>query len=262
MTSGTRVLVVEDDAAAARVMRMNLDREGFTTRIAEDAAAALGALEELAPNVLVTDHLMPGLTGLELLAEVRRRDPSIPVIVMTGHGDERLAVQSMREGAFTYLAKPLDYDELALVCRRAAELHRLRQQLEAARNLELGHGLVGESPAICRLRRLIAEVAPTDVTVLVRGETGTGKEVVARAIHAASKRPEGPFVAVNCAAIFQRPCSRPSSSGTSAAPSPAPSDVAPAVSRARAAAPSSSTRSVICRRSCSPSCCACSKSTR
>jgi len=201
MTSGTRVLVVEDDAAAARVMRMNLDREGFTTRIAEDAAAALGALEELAPNVLVTDHLMPGLTGLELLAEVRRRDPSIPVIVMTGHGDERLAVQSMREGAFTYLAKPLDYDELALVCRRAAELHRLRQQLEAARNLELGHGLVGESPAICRLRRLIAEVAPTDVTVLVRGETGTGKEVVARAIHAASKRPEGPFVAVNCAAI-------------------------------------------------------------
>jgi len=195
------VLLVEDDVAALRVITLNLEREGFEVRAFENPADALRDLVEAQPDVVVTDYRMPGMNGLEVLAEVRREWPRIPVILMTGQGDERLAVQCMREGAFTYLAKPLDYDELALMCRRAAEMHSLRCRLEAGSALELGNGLLGEAPAIRQLRRLIGEVAPTDVTVLVRGETGSGKEVVARAIHAASRRASGPFVAVNCSAI-------------------------------------------------------------
>jgi len=195
------VLIVDDDEAAARMIALNLRREGFRAEIEHSASDAVRRVEELHPDVLLTDYLMPGTNGLELMAAMRSLRPHTPAIVMTAHGDERLAVESMRAGAFTYLSKPLDYDELVLVCRRAAEMHRLRCRLDEAGRLQLGHGLVGDSPAITRLRRLIAEVAPTDVTVLVRGETGTGKEVVARAIHAASARSRGLFVAVNCSAI-------------------------------------------------------------
>jgi len=195
------VLVVDDDEAAAHVIALNLRREGFRAEIEHSAANAMCRVEELHPDVLLTDYLMPGADGLKLMAAMRKVRPHTPAIVMTAHGDERLAVESMRAGAFTYLSKPLDYDELVHVCRRAAEMHRLRCRFEDAGRLQLGHGLVGDSPAIKRLRHLISEVAPTDVTVLIRGETGTGKEVVARAIHGASTRSNGSFVAVNCSAI-------------------------------------------------------------
>ena len=195
------VLVVDDDVAAARVIALNLNREGFRTEVEHSAADAIRRAEGLHPDVLLTDYLMPGTNGLELMAAMREIRPDTPAVVMTAHGDERLAVESMRAGAFTYLSKPLDFDELALVCRRAAEMHRLRCRLEEARSLQLGQGLVGKSPPIRRLRRLIAEVARTDVTVLIRGATGTGKEVVAQAIHSASPRAAGPFVAINCSSI-------------------------------------------------------------
>jgi DNA-binding NtrC family response regulator len=196
-----KVLIVEDETAAARVIGLNLEREGFTVRSVGSAAEALRMVTGFHPDVVVTDYSMPGMTGLEMMAECRREWPRIPVILMTGQGDERLAVRCMNEGAFTYLVKPLDYDELALMCRRAAEMHQLRCRLDRADTLELGHGLLGDAQAIRQLRTLITEVAATDVTILVRGETGTGKEVVARAIHAASERKLGPFVAINCSAI-------------------------------------------------------------
>ncbi len=196
-----KILVVEDEVAAARVITLNLEREGFDVRSVSTAAEALRAIPGFHPDVVLTDYRMPGMNGLELMVESRREWSRIPVILMTGQGDERLAVRCMNEGAFTYLTKPLDYDELALMCRRAAEMHQLRCQLDRADRLELGHGLVGDAPSIRQLRRLITEVASTDVTILVRGETGTGKEVVARAIHAASERSKGPFVAINCSAI-------------------------------------------------------------
>ncbi len=196
-----KILIVEDETAAARVIGLNLEREGFTIRSVVTAAEGLRLIPGFHPDVILTDYQMPGMNGLELMNESRREWPLIPVILMTGQGDERLAVQCMNEGAFTYLAKPLDYNELALMCHRAAEMHQLRCRLDLADNLELGHGLVGEAPAIRQLRKLITEVASTDVTILVRGETGTGKEVVARAIHAASERSKGPFVAINCSAI-------------------------------------------------------------
>lgn len=195
------VMVVEDDLAALKVIGLNLDHEGFEVSTFDEPCQAIRALPVVNPDVIITDYWMAGMNGLELMREVRKQSPHVPVVLMTGQGDERLAVRSMTEGAFTYLAKPLDYDELLLVCRRAGEMFRLRWRVEQAANLQLGQGLVGETPAICRLRRLIGDVAGTDVTVLIRGETGTGKEVVARALHAASARADGPFVAINCSAI-------------------------------------------------------------
>ncbi len=197
-----RVLLVEDELAAVKVTARSLERSGFLVRAVGDGAAALACLEEFRPAAVVADHLLPGgLSGLELLRYVQRRAPDLPVIMVTGHGDERLAVEAMRLGAFTYLPKPLNFEELALVLRRAVELHDLRRQTRQALLQRASAELIGESPAMERVRELIAEVAPTEVTVLIQGETGCGKELVARAIHAVSRRARGRFVAVNCAAI-------------------------------------------------------------
>jgi len=198
---GGRVLLVEDEPDAVRVAGVALRREGFEVVAVPDAPSALSSLEQNRPDVVVTDHLLPGLSGLELLRYLQRRAPDLPVVLITGHGDERLAVEAMRLGAFMYLPKPLDYDELSLVLQRAVELARLRQELRAARIGGSFGGMVGESEAMQRVRELIAAVAPTEVSVLIEGETGSGKELVARAIHAASRRACQRFVAVNCAAI-------------------------------------------------------------
>jgi|YNPBryunderm2012_1023409.scaffolds.fasta_scaffold04096_3 two-component system response regulator AtoC len=197
-----KVLLVEDEPAAVKVTAKALERSGFTVRGVGDGAAALAGLEEFRPDVVLVDHLLPGgLSGMELLRYLQRRSPDLPVVLVTGHGDERLAVQAMKLGAFTYLPKPLDFEELALVLRRAVELHDLRREARRARLARVTAQLVGDSPAMERIRELIADVAPTAATVLIQGETGCGKELVARAIHAASPRAKGPFVAVNCAAI-------------------------------------------------------------
>jgi len=195
-----RVLLVEDEAPAVRVVSLALEREGFELVASPDAAAALARLADVKPDAIVTDYRLPGMSGLDLLRYVLRRSPDTPVVVITAHGDERLAVEAMKLGAFSYLPKPLDCDELALVLKRAIEVHRLRQDLREAR-LSGRDELVGDSEAMRRIRELISDVAATDATALILGETGTGKELVARAIHASSRRACGRFVAVNCAAI-------------------------------------------------------------
>ena len=198
---GGRILLVEDEPAAARVATIALQRETFEVIAVGDAPSALARLHELEPDVVVCDYLLPGLSGLELLRHLQRRAPDLPVVFITGHGDERLAVEAMKLGAFTYLPKPLDYDELAQVLRRAVETSRLRQEFRGSQVAACTDGMVGESDVMRELKGLIADVAPTDVTVLVLGETGTGKELVARAIHAGSPRAKRRLVAVNCAAI-------------------------------------------------------------
>lgn len=201
MRKRPKVLIVEDESAAVRVMTLALEREGLEVHATADGSAALGLIPELHPDVLVADYLLPGISGIDVLRYSLRRFPDLPVVMITGHGDERIAVETMRLGAFSYLPKPLDYEELALVLRRACELRALRQELRTARVDGCSQQIVGQSPAIERLREMIADVAPTEVTVLIIGETGTGKEVVARAVHAASKRSRKRLVALNCAAI-------------------------------------------------------------
>jgi DNA-binding NtrC family response regulator len=198
---GGRILLVEDEPAAVRVATIALQRESFGVTAVGDAPSALARLHELRPDVVVCDYLLPGLSGLELLRHLQRRAPDLPVVFITGHGDERLAVEAMKLGAFTYLPKPLDYDELAQILRRAVETSRLRREFRGSQVAACADGMVGESEAIQELKGLITDVAPTDVTVLVLGETGTGKELVARAIHAGSPRAKRRLVAVNCAAI-------------------------------------------------------------
>jgi DNA-binding NtrC family response regulator len=195
-----RVLLVEDEAPAVRVISMALERDGFELVAAADASSALARLQEVRPDVVVTDYRLPGMSGLDLLRYLLRRSPDTPVIVITAHGDERLAVEAMKLGAFSYLPKPFDCDELSLMLKRAVEVYRLRRDLREAR-LSGRDELIGESEVMRRIRELIADVAATDATALILGETGTGKELVARAIHASSRRAAHRFVAVNCAAI-------------------------------------------------------------
>jgi len=201
MNETGRVLLVEDDPGAVRVVTLALQREGFQVHACGEAAEALRVLEEVRPDVVLADYLLPGLSGLELVRYLVRRAPQVPVVLITGHGSEKLAVEAMKLGAFFYLPKPLDFEELVLVLRRACEVRRLRQRAGEAPLAQLAHELVGVSPAMEAVRRLIVEVAPTEATVLIQGETGTGKELVARAIHRLSRRAQGRFVPVNCAAI-------------------------------------------------------------
>jgi len=200
MSRGT-VLLVEDESAAVRVMTLALQRENFQVHAAGEAAAALAMVDDVKPEVVVADYLLPGMDGMEMLRFLQRRAPDLPVVMVTGHGDERVAAEAMKLGAFDYLPKPLDYDELSRVLRRAVELRRLRIEARSSRIVPAASRILGSSPAIERLRALISDLAPADVTLLLHGETGTGKELVARAIHDASRRARKRFVALNCAAI-------------------------------------------------------------
>ncbi len=194
------VLVVDDDPGVLFTLQEVLESRGFAVRTAASGEAALGLVDGV--DVVVSDLAMPGMDGMALLAAVRERDPSLPVIIITAHGSERVAVQAIRAGAFDYLHKPFAIDEVAIVVARAAETRALRETTRALRvERSARGGIVGRSP---RFRAVVDEatrVAARDVTVLVRGETGTGKELIAALIHAASRRADRPLVRFNCAAI-------------------------------------------------------------
>lgn len=201
------VLIVDDEEMIRTALEQWLRLSGFVTHVAVDASAALARLDEVRPHVILSDVRMPGLSGLDLLRKVRERMLPTEVILITGHGDVPMAVEAMRQGAFDFLQKPYVPDELVASIRRAVEqvglkreIVELRRQLDGG-DAELAARLVGNSAPMERLRNSVRELAhiPTDVIIL--GETGTGKEVVARCLHDFSARAKAPFVAVNCAAI-------------------------------------------------------------
>ncbi len=202
---GPLVLVVDDDAGMRKVARANLRLEGFEVATAGSAKEALAWLADHDPLAIVTDLRMPGVSGLDLLARVQELRPHVPVVLVTAHASVETAVEAMRRGALHYLTKPVRFDELGALLRHGVEAEQSRRrvlalesQLERCAGFE---GLVGTSPPMRRVAELIRTVGPTDATVLLRGETGTGKELVARAIHRSSPRRERPFVSVNCTAI-------------------------------------------------------------
>ena len=198
-----RLFLVEDDPIVRRGSEQALALAGMAVRGFPDAETALDALTRELPWAVVTDVRLPGMDGLALLRALQREDRTLPVILVTGHGDVSMAVQAMREGAYDFIEKPFPSDRLVEVVRRALERRALLLENRSLRERLAQDGampLIGQSPAMQQLRRQVAALAPTDVDILLNGETGSGKEVVARSIHAASGR-RGPFVALNCAAL-------------------------------------------------------------
>ena len=202
---GGKLLVIDDDVASCKLVRAVFATEGFDVLVAHDGASGLGRATSFRPDVVILDLRLPGVSGLDILDKICRLDDAPPVVMLTAHLEVKSAVKATQLGAFDYLTKPFDHDELRLVIRRAFETRVLRTELEILRR-RLGDagGLaeqMGPSKAVAAVVEQVKTVAETGFSVLLRGETGTGKEVVAHAIHKASERRSSPFVAVDCGAI-------------------------------------------------------------
>jgi DNA-binding NtrC family response regulator len=200
----TKVLVVDDEAEIRSLLGAVLQSKGYEVVTAEDGAAALQQLQRERPAVILMDLSMPRMGGMDALPEIKRLDPETPVIICTAHADLATAVRAMKLGAYDYLTKPFDVELLALTMARAVERNQLRSRIDELKRQGQGSSLaerMGGSPAIGQVIQQVSQVAESNFTVLVQGETGTGKELVARAIHQLSPRRQAPFVAVDCGAI-------------------------------------------------------------
>ncbi|MGZ8457462.1 MAG: sigma-54-dependent transcriptional regulator, partial [Gemmatirosa sp.] len=196
------VLIVDDEPNIRRMVGALLSAEGYEVRDAADGNAGVASAVAHEPDVALLDLMMPGLDGLGALERLRETYPDLPVVMMSGRAGLADAVRATKLGAFTFLEKPLTPEGVLLALASALELRQARRAARTLReDLGLGDDMVGASPAILKVRELIARVGPSDARVLITGESGTGKELAAAAIHGASARRERPFIRVNCAAI-------------------------------------------------------------
>jgi two-component system, NtrC family, response regulator AtoC len=205
--SGSTVLIVDDERTLARAVKAFLTEAGYEAEVAGDAEQALELLPRLRPDVIFTDVRLPGMSGIDLLRRVREFDPAIPVIIMTAYGTIEGAVEAVKLGAFDYMKKPVDLEELKLLADRARETALMKQELSyyrrrAASELPMA-GVLGSSPALRAVMDQVRQVAALDETppVLITGETGTGKGLVARTLHTSGPRSAKPFIEVNCTAL-------------------------------------------------------------
>ncbi|MCI0546510.1 MAG: sigma-54 dependent transcriptional regulator [Candidatus Rokubacteria bacterium] len=205
MSDQATLLVADDDPAVRQSLERTLTREGYTVVLAPDGQTALERLRGGGIDLVLSDLKMPGLTGLELLREARAAAPDVDVILLTAFGTVEEAVRAMKDGAADFLTKPFQRAQLLRVIRQALERRALIAQNRALQqrldDLLRGGNIIGASPAFRRMMTLVEQVADSSATVLIQGESGTGKELVARAVHERSSRRDGPFVAVNCAAL-------------------------------------------------------------
>lgn len=199
------IYIVDDHIEMAKLLGRQLGGHGFAVETFEDARSAIEQAGEVAPSLVITDLRMKEVDGLDLLDAVHGISPEIDVIIMTAFGEIETAVDAIKRGAFHYVAKPFELEEILLYVERAFEGQRIRREHRALRRMALDRSslenLVGVSRAMSRLRDVISRVAATDASVLIRGESGSGKELVARALHYTGLRHEGPFVPVNCTVL-------------------------------------------------------------
>jgi DNA-binding NtrC family response regulator len=200
-----RILVVDDVSANRELIREALDSDHYQISEAQEGRQALQIARELHPDLVITDLRMPGLSGIDLLKTLRPEFPDTAVVVVTAFGTVDTAVEAMKVGAYDYLSKPLNLDELKLLVKRALEHLDLRLEVRTLRTaLDQRYGfdkIIGRAPALLRVLEMASRAAQSDATVLIRGETGTGKELLAKAIHFNSHRKARPFVTINCGAI-------------------------------------------------------------
>ena len=202
---GKRILVVDDEENLRRVTQLRLQQAGYEALTAADGAQALDILGKNPQDLVITDLKMPGMSGMDLLKRIKEDYPEIIVVVVTAFGTIESAVEAMRLGAYDYIIKPVNADALKLVVSRALEHHRLQEEVRNLRSaIDRKYGfenIIGKSKTLLAMLDNAARAAQSDATVLVRGETGTGKELLAKAIHFNSPRRDRPFVVINCGAI-------------------------------------------------------------
>ena len=201
----SNLLIVEDEAKMRRLLELNLAEDGHSVRTAANAEAGLNALRQEKIDLIVTDLKLPGMNGLEFLQAVKRTNATIPVVVMTAFGTVETAVEAMKAGASDYVLKPFSMEEMKLIVKKELDVHRLREENRSLREA-LGQryqfrNIVARSPKMQEVLATVERVAPTNSTVLLGGESGVGKDLIARAIHEHSRRAAGPFIKINCTAI-------------------------------------------------------------
>jgi DNA-binding NtrC family response regulator len=203
--SGERILIVEDEEGMREFLKILLTKEGYEVVAFGEGAGAIERFKEENFHVVITDIKMPGMSGMEVLSQIKQIDPSVPVIIMTGHGSMETAIEAVNRDAFAYLLKQARNDEIKQLVKKAIEMRTLQKEnrllkQQIKKNLT-DRPTIGKSQKIRQVFTLVDKVAETDSTILIFGESGTGKELVAREIHVKSCRAEGPFVSINCGAL-------------------------------------------------------------
>ena len=201
------LLIVEDDHSHRNTLVTLISEWGFTARAVESGESAVQACKERPFDLVLMDVRMAGISGIEALKEIKSHNPAIPIIIMTAYSDVSSAVEALKAGAYDYLTKPLDFDDLKITLERALDHASLRDENSALKktlafSFDAG-GIIGQSPPMRLLLDMVSTIAPSEATVLITGESGTGKELIAKLIHANSPRRKGPYVAVNCAALTE-----------------------------------------------------------
>ncbi|MBI2834205.1 MAG: sigma-54-dependent Fis family transcriptional regulator [Acidobacteria bacterium] len=197
-----RILVIDDEAAIRDSVRMILEYEGYECQLAPGGQEGIAIVEKDPPDLVFLDIKMPGMDGLEALGRLKELNERVPVVIISGHGTVSTAVEATKLGAFDFIEKPLASERVLVTIRNALDQHKLRDENRSLRRaIEIRHELIGSTAALGQVMDAIGRAAPTNATVLIRGESGVGKELVARAIHRNSLRAKERFVQVNCAAI-------------------------------------------------------------
>jgi two-component system response regulator HydG len=207
MQDSNKILVVDDDSAHRTMLRTLIGGWGYHIDQADDGAGAIARVQEQSYDLILMDVRMVKVSGLEALQKIKSYNPAIPIIIMTAYSSVETAVEALKKGAHDYLTKPLDFDKLKITIERAMEHTRLKEENRQLKESLGRHfnrqNIIGQSPAMLNLLETVAQVAPSEATVLINGESGTGKELIAGAVHFNSHRKDGPFVKLNCAAITE-----------------------------------------------------------